>query len=124
VLQIADYRPLLRPRTKRDAAVIVPNPAMESRRHMPLASSQFGERIAVVGVWELAPSGSFLRSRKSGTGKSLSPVRVDDAVMETPEPWARKLRDQRNVGDFRRWKDHDAYKQSFERVLRDLTKPK
>jgi hypothetical protein len=44
--------------------------------------------------------------------------------METPEPWARKLRDQRNVGDFRRWKDHDAYKQSFARVLHDLTKPK
>jgi uncharacterized protein YjbI with pentapeptide repeats len=51
----------------------------------------------------------------------LFPVRIDDAVMETPEPWARKLRDQRNVGDFRRWKDHDAYKQSFERVVRDLT---
>jgi hypothetical protein len=53
----------------------------------------------------------------------LFPVRVDDAVMETPEPWARKLRDQRNVGDFRKWKDHDAYKRSFERVLRDLTIP-
>ena len=52
----------------------------------------------------------------------LFPVRVDDAVMETPEPWARKLRDQRNVGDFRRWKDHDAYKESFARVVRDLTK--
>jgi hypothetical protein len=51
----------------------------------------------------------------------LFPVRVDDAVMETPEPWARKLRDQRNVGDFRRWKDHDAYKQSFARVVSDLT---
>jgi hypothetical protein len=54
----------------------------------------------------------------------LFPVRIDDAVMGTPEPWARKLRDQRNVGDFRKWKDHDAYKQSFERVLRDLTKPR
>jgi uncharacterized protein YjbI with pentapeptide repeats len=60
------------------------------------------------------------RDRK---GLVLFPVRIDDAVMETPEPWARKLRDQRNVGDFRKWKDHDAYKQSFERVLRDLTKP-
>jgi len=29
--------------------------------------------------------------------------------------------DQRNIGDFHRWKDHDAYKESFERVLRDLT---
>jgi hypothetical protein len=25
------------------------------------------------------------------------------------------------TGDFRRWKDHDAYKDGFERVLRDLT---
>jgi hypothetical protein len=53
----------------------------------------------------------------------LFPVRIDDAVMKTPEPWARKLRDQRNVGDFTRWKDHDAYKRSFERVVRDLTVP-
>jgi uncharacterized protein YjbI with pentapeptide repeats len=51
----------------------------------------------------------------------LFPIRIDDTVMETPEAWARKLRDQRNIGDFRSWKDHDAYKQSFERVLRDLT---
>jgi hypothetical protein len=51
----------------------------------------------------------------------LFPVRIDDVVMETPEPWARKLRDQRHIGDFRRWKDHDAYKGSLERVLRDLT---
>jgi hypothetical protein len=42
--------------------------------------------------------------------------------MNTPEPWARKLRDQRNIGDFRQWKDHDAYQRSFERVLRDLTR--
>jgi hypothetical protein len=31
-----------------------------------------------------------------------------------------KLRDQRNIGDFQRWKDHDAYQQAFDRVLRDL----
>ena len=53
----------------------------------------------------------------------LFPVRIDEAVLETPEPWARKLRDQRNIGDFRHWKDHDVYNASFERVLRDLTKP-
>ena len=32
-----------------------------------------------------------------------------------------KLRDQRNIGDFRQWKDHDAYKRSLERIVRDLT---
>jgi hypothetical protein len=39
----------------------------------------------------------------------LFPVRIDDAVMASSEPWAGKLRDQRNIGDFRKWKDHDAY---------------
>jgi uncharacterized protein YjbI with pentapeptide repeats len=53
----------------------------------------------------------------------LFPVRLDDVVMDTNEPWAVKLRDQRNIGDFRRWKDHDGYTRSSERVLRDLTFP-
>jgi hypothetical protein len=52
----------------------------------------------------------------------LFPVRLDDAVLTTNEARAAKLR-ARYIGDFRKWKDHDAYKQSFERVLRDLTKP-
>ena len=39
----------------------------------------------------------------------LFPTRLDDAVMETVEPWPVKLRDNRNIGDFRRWKNHYAY---------------
>jgi TIR domain-containing protein/conflict system STAND superfamily ATPase len=50
----------------------------------------------------------------------LFPVRIDQSVMKTDEPWAALLRDQRNIGDFRKWKDHDAYQQAFDRVLRDL----
>jgi uncharacterized protein YjbI with pentapeptide repeats len=50
----------------------------------------------------------------------LFPVRLDDAVMETREAWAAKLRSDRNIGDFRQWKDHDRYREVFERVLRDL----
>jgi hypothetical protein len=49
----------------------------------------------------------------------LFPIRLDDAVFATAEAWAAKLR-ARNIGDFRRWKEHDAYKQSLDRVLRDL----
>ena len=52
----------------------------------------------------------------------LFPVRLDDAVLTTTEAWAAKLRRRRNIGDFRQWKDHDAYQQSLQRVLRDLTK--
>jgi hypothetical protein len=50
----------------------------------------------------------------------LFPVRIDDAVIQTSEAWARLLRGQRNIGDFTRWKDHDTYQKSLERVLRDL----
>ena len=50
----------------------------------------------------------------------LFPVRLDDAVMQTLEAWARLLRGQRNIGDFTRWKEHDSYRKSFERLMRDL----
>jgi hypothetical protein len=52
----------------------------------------------------------------------LFPIRIDDRVMTTKEPWARKLRDQRNIGDFRAWKEHDAYQKALNRILQDLTK--
>jgi TIR domain-containing protein/pentapeptide repeat protein len=50
----------------------------------------------------------------------LFPVRLDEAVMETDEAWAAKLRASRNIGDFRHWKNHDRYVKSLKRVLRDL----
>jgi uncharacterized protein YjbI with pentapeptide repeats len=60
----------------------------------------------------------FEEERKRGQ-IVLFPVRLDDVVMVTNEPWAAKLR-ARLIGDFRRWKDHDAYTEGFERVMRDL----
>jgi hypothetical protein len=56
------------------------------------------------------------RSRKEVV---LFPIRIDNAVISTDEPWAMKLRD-RNIGDFRRWKKPEGYQKSLERLLRDL----
>jgi hypothetical protein len=50
----------------------------------------------------------------------LFPIRIDDAVITTAKPWARKLLDQRHIGDFRRWNEHSEYQKSLERLLRDL----
>jgi len=50
----------------------------------------------------------------------LFPIRLDDAVMETDQAWAASLRRTRHIGDFTNWKDHDAFKKAFERLLRDL----
>jgi hypothetical protein len=63
----------------------------------------------------------FEEERKRGQ-IVLFPVRLDNAVMTTTEAWAVKVR-ARNIGDFLRWKDHDAYKQSLDRVLRELKHP-
>jgi uncharacterized protein YjbI with pentapeptide repeats len=50
----------------------------------------------------------------------LFPIRLDDVVFETREAWAGKLRANRNIGDFRHWKEHDAYQKALDRLLRDL----
>jgi hypothetical protein len=31
-----------------------------------------------------------------------------------------RARESRNIGDFTRWKDHDAYQNALDRLLRDL----
>jgi hypothetical protein len=61
----------------------------------------------------------FAEERQRGM-TVLFPVRLDDAVFTTSEAWALKLRDNRNIGDFRHWKDHDAYQKTLARLLRDL----
>jgi hypothetical protein len=50
----------------------------------------------------------------------LYPLRLDEAVMETDQAWAADIRRTRHIGDFSRWKEHDAYQKAFERLLRDL----
>jgi uncharacterized protein YjbI with pentapeptide repeats len=50
----------------------------------------------------------------------LFPVRLDDAIKSSTATWAQEIYEDRNVGDMRQWKDHDAYRKAFERLLRDL----
>ena len=50
----------------------------------------------------------------------LFPVKLDKTVMDTFLPWAASMRRTRHIGDFCAWKEHDAYQQAFQRLLRDL----
>ena len=50
----------------------------------------------------------------------LFPVQLDETVMETDQAWAANIRRTRHIGDFSQWQDHEAYQQSFARLLRDL----
>lgn len=51
----------------------------------------------------------------------LFPIRLDDAVMKVETGWPALVRNTRNIGDFRRWKNLDSYQKAFDRLLRDLT---
>jgi uncharacterized protein YjbI with pentapeptide repeats len=50
----------------------------------------------------------------------LFPIKLDETVMEAPEAWAADIRKKRHIGDFTKWKEHDAYQKAFARLLRDL----
>lgn len=50
----------------------------------------------------------------------LFPIRLDNSVLNVESGWAADIRRSRNIGDFRRWKNHDTYSKAFERLLRDL----
>jgi hypothetical protein len=34
--------------------------------------------------------------------------------------WPPDIKRTRHIGDFKEWKDHDAYQKSFDRLLKDL----
>lgn len=59
------------------------------------------------------------RERKEGR-TVLFPIRLDDAVMKVESGWPALIRNTRNIGDFRKWKNHDSYQKTFDRLLRDL----
>ena len=50
----------------------------------------------------------------------LFPIRIDDVVMDAPQPWAADIRRTRHIGDFQRWRDHDSYLKALDRLVRDL----
>jgi len=59
-------------------------------------------------------------AKEDGSGPVLFPVRLDEAVLDTDTAWAAEIKDTRHIGDFRRWKEHEAYQRALARLLRDL----
>jgi hypothetical protein len=75
---------------------------------------------AIASDWVEGEVTRALEEERTRKQVVLFPVRLDNAVMQTSEGWARLLRGQRNIGDFSRWKEHNSYQNSFERLMRDL----
>jgi hypothetical protein len=62
---------------------------------------------------------AFEREQKQKR-RVLFPIRLDDTVMKVESGWPADIKRTRHIGDFRKWKDHDAYQVAFQRLLRDL----
>jgi hypothetical protein len=50
----------------------------------------------------------------------LFPIRLDETVMGIETGWPADIKRIRYIGDFRNWRDPEAYRRAFERLLRDL----
>jgi hypothetical protein len=61
-----------------------------------------------------------LEREERDTRTVLFPIRIDEAVMGAPQPWAAEVRRTRHIGDFRAWQHHPGYRTAFDRLLRDL----
>lgn len=61
--------------------------------------------------------------REQKEGKDvLFPIAIDEEGFTSKQPWAKAIRLQRHIGDFRKWKSHDDYTAAFDRLVRDLKK--
>ncbi len=77
-------------------------------------------KSSIASGWVEREVKTALAKERKEQRMALFPVRVDRAVFESPFDWATEIRHERNIGDFRQWKDHDEYQEAFARLLRDL----
>ena len=75
---------------------------------------------SVESTWVEFEVAAALEKEKDQQKDTLFPIRLDDTILTTKQAWAAGIRRQRHIGDFTRWKNHDTYQLTFERLLRDL----
>ena len=77
-------------------------------------------KASIASEWVEDEVGKAFAEERLRKKTVLFPIRIDNAVMSTGEPWAVKLRDQRNIGDFQQFKEPTEYQKGLDRLLRDL----
>jgi hypothetical protein len=75
---------------------------------------------SVSSQWVEQEVETALEKERKDNRTVLFPIRLDKAVMDIEGGWPALIRNTRNIGDFTRWKRHDAYQKSLDRLLRDL----
>src|SRR6266496_1351480 len=79
---------------------------------------------SIASSWVAYEVEKALNKEPEGTPNVLFPIRLDQAVLTCTTLWAEDIRHTRHIGDFERWKEHDAYQKSLQRLLRALNSSK
>lgn len=75
---------------------------------------------SVASQWVEQEVETALEKERKEQRSVLFPIRLDNTVMDIEKGWPALIRNTRHIGDFTRWKEHDAYQKGFERLLHDL----
>ncbi len=75
---------------------------------------------SIISEWVGDEVEAALEEEKVSGRTILFPIRLDDAVMQTREDWAAKIKRRRHIGDFSEWRDEAKFKVTFDRLLNDL----
>jgi hypothetical protein len=75
--------------------------------------------LAVKSSWVQHEVEAALHKQATSGVETLFPIRLDNAVLESPIPWAERLR-KYHIGDFTNWQDETAYQQAFTTLLQHL----
>lgn len=75
---------------------------------------------ALSSVWVADEVEAAMEKERRQGKMVLFPITLDNAVWDSEEAWAAKVRREHHIGDFRYWKEHDAYQAAFKRLIRDL----
>jgi hypothetical protein len=79
---------------------------------------------SIASSWVAYEVEKALNKEPEGTPNVLFPIRLDQTLLTCPTPWAEDIRRTRHIGDFERWKEHDTYQKSLQRLLRALNSSK
>jgi hypothetical protein len=75
---------------------------------------------SIASIWVENEVEAALEKEDRQQREVLFPIRLDDAVMQTPLAWAAMLRRTRHIGNFTNWTKPEAYQSAFDQLLRDL----
>lgn len=75
---------------------------------------------SLASAWVADEVEAALDKERRQKSKVLFPITLDNAFEDSYSAWAKKIRRERHIGEFRRWTNPDVYSTGFKRLLRDL----